>query len=245
MIWRRRLFLHIGTHKTGTTSFQHSLAANSAALMQQGIGVKKECLIRPDGRRRHSVMLRGTVNAMVRPELMTGFRVSRLRQGIDPDSEQRETPEEVAADIASRRARSVVASSEGFCFLRTAEEQARVRAFLAATRRKPVILLVHRREADWRASWDNQLRKTPESWQWLQGLPEAQRPDGEWYFDLAAIRAFWRPLGKLREIDYDAEVAARGSILPALYREISADIAALDLGFRRNIRADLDADGEA
>jgi len=245
MIWRRRLFLHIGTHKTGTTSFQHSLAANRAALLQQGIGVKKERFIRPDGSQRHLVMLHGTVNAMLRPELISGFRVNRLRRGIDPDSEQRETPEEVAADIAARRVRSVVASAESFCFLRTAEEQARVRTFLAATRRKPVILLVHRREADWRASWDNQLRKTPESWQLLQGLPEARRPDGEWYFDLAAIRAFWRPLGKLREIDYDAEMAARGSILPALYREIGADITALDLGFRRNERVEIDAENEA
>jgi hypothetical protein len=38
----RRLFLHVGTHKTGTTSFQSYLADNRTRLCQEGVAVATE-----------------------------------------------------------------------------------------------------------------------------------------------------------------------------------------------------------
>lgn len=113
-----------------------------------------------------------------------------------------------------------------------------MRRFLALTRRRVVILLVTRNETDWRASWKAQIAKNKKVSRILANTDPAIRIDADWYFDLAAIRAFWSGLGELREVDFDAAVAEDGNIVPRLYRAAGIELAGLEVDVRLNTRAE-------
>lgn len=232
---RGRLILHVGTHKTGTTSFQESLKVNTKALCARDVGVVGEAFVSRDGdsRERHNLM--GLADLFIRPEIATGHRLrsgaQRPASGLAAAWQRRGW----ARTLARRPERDLVLSSESLCFLRTPRE---ARRFLAATRRRPVILLVTRNAADWRESWTAQLMQNKRVRKGMAAAPDpALRIDADWYFDLAAIRKFWSGLGELREIDFDAAMAEDGNIVPRLYREAGIDLAGLDVDVRLNTRA--------
>lgn len=231
----RRLFVHVGTHKTGTTSFQASLAENAQTLRAHGIA--------PLGLAKWDRLpwLRTTYNLthfahlFIRPELGTGPRLRGTLRKLSPDR-QTVRRNRVAAKIAASPARDVVMSSEAFSFLRTPGEATAMGEFLGRCGRRPVFLLVLRNDADWRESWKNHLAHSRRIVEWIAREPDENRPEGEWYFDRASLTAFWRGLGELRVIDYDAARAAEGSVLPALFGEFGVDASDLELDFARNKR---------
>jgi len=143
-----------------------------------------------------------------------------------------------ALALRRRPERDLILSAEAFSFLRTEREARMMRRFLALTRRRVVILLVTRNETDWRASWEAQIAKNKKVSRILASTDPAIRIDADWYFDLAAIRAFWSGLGELREVDFDAAVAEDGNIVPRLYRAAGIDLAGLAVDVRLNTRAE-------
>lgn len=198
----KRLILHIGTHKTGTTSFQRLLADNETILQAQGVfAVSEPKHRRADGPRSFNCV--GMADLFLRPEVLSG---ARLRQHwisqLPLEARQNELSQRQTL-LAGRTEEVMVLSAEVLCFLRTASEQADVRHFLAALERRVQIVLVTRDMAEWRASWASQLAKDPKVAQGMIGLAPAQRIDGPWYFDLEAIRQFWQPLGQVIELAYD------------------------------------------
>lgn len=232
-----RLILHVGTHKTGTTSFQASLKANAAVLAARGVGAVGTPKVGRDGKTRLRYNLADFAHLFLRDTIVSGHR---LRYGAGrnaPGIRGSRSRLQWALDLARRPERDLILSAEAFCFLRTAEEARNMRRFIALTRRTPLILLVRRNEADWRASWTAQLSKNPRVRDGLAASDPTTRIDGEWYFDLDAIRAFWAALGDLREIDFDAAIAAEGNIVPQLYRAAGIDPAGLDVEARLNTRA--------
>lgn len=222
----KRLFLHIGTHKTGTTSFQHALAANEAVLAERGVALFW------DGP--NKLAAHRTADALLRRELFTGYRYRRRGQAVLTEENRAAFRARVAREIAALPERDVVLSAEGFSFLHGTDDAARAAAFLRETGRAPVILWVDRKLADWRRSWRGQLAKTPEMAEEIEGLTDAERPDGDWYFQPGRIAAFWRDLGRVERIDYDAAMAAEGSILPALLEAMELSPEGLDLEYRLN-----------
>ncbi|RME16983.1 MAG: hypothetical protein D6801_04355 [Alphaproteobacteria bacterium] len=230
----RRIILHVGTHKTGTSSFQASLAANRARLEADGIVpvARKGGDGRPGA---EAYNLAGLANLFIRPDLATP---PRLRApGREPKPEEAARRRRLfARRLAEDPAETLLLSAEGFCYLRSAEEAGWMRDFLAETGRAAQILLVLRGEAGWRQSWRNQLARDTRVRRALGALPEARRPDGEWYFDRAALTGFWAGQGALTVVDYDAALAADGSVLPALYRALGVDPAGLDLDFHQKRR---------
>lgn len=234
----KRLFLHIGTHKTGTTSFQASLRSNSRKLVKQGFRPIRQSMPGPDGKERIKYNVSQVPNSILRPGAATVARLlRRMRKENQAANDAKRA--EILAEMNGFSEPNLIMSSEAFTFLRTPEEAAKMREFLAATGRNVTTLLVLRNEADWRASWHNQIRKKPQAWELNRTLPEDRRADGEWYFDRQAIIDFWSQFSEVRTIDYDAALAADKSILPALYREIGVETKKLDLDFNRNTRVEL------
>lgn len=233
----RRLILHIGTHKTGTTSFQESLKVNADRLAAQGVGVVSEPFTTRTGEVRRRTNLMGLADLFIRPEIATGDRLRR-GQGPVPGGRAAWARTAWALRLAWRSERDLILSSEGMCFLRTGREAARIRRFFAASRRRPLILLATRNPDDWRASWSAQLAGNARVRAGLAAADPGLRIDAPWYYDLAAIRAFWGGLGELREVDFDAAMAAEGNIVPQLYRAAGIDPAGLDVEVRLNTRAE-------
>jgi len=241
----KRLYLHIGTHKTGTTSFRASLRANAKILEKRGFHAfgqpgKKRGFFR---KRRKRYNLSKLALGFLRPELAT---ISRFRSNsLNPKpAAQARLLAGFLRQLRAITADRVIVSSEGLTFLRTPEEKAELRKFLDALGREVTIILVLRDEAGWRASWNNQLRKLPKVWQGTQALPEMQRANGEWYFDRQAIIDFWSDLGVLVCVDYNATLAAEGNVIPAIYRAMEVDPDGLKLNFETNRRVNLDDDDD-
>ncbi|GKY88546.1 sulfotransferase [Sinisalibacter aestuarii] len=245
MAGRKQIVLHIGTHKTGTTSFQHSLRANYLRLRRQGVRPLANATQKRGLRRVLRPSFNNTVlaDAFLRPGCATIARMKSHARFPKPEG-QAANRAEYLRRIQKARAPMVFISAEALCFLRTPEEQALMRAFLDATGREAKIILTLRDEEAWRASWNNQLRKNPGVWTWMEKLPEQDRSDGAWYFDRAALQAFWSALGEVVTVDYDAAKRDEGNTLPAMYRAMGLDPARFRLDYEKNQRVPLADDDD-
>lgn len=193
------LWLHIGTHKTGSTSIQKALREKENPLNDRGIALYGES---------NAWELSHT---FLRPSLMTPMRASG--KAVVPKN---------VTDISKTRRHlrnmrgtygDMIISAEAFCFMREALEGYAIKSIVTRGFSQVNIVVAFRNVTDWKASHNDQLEKYGLLEQ-QNALPEAQRTNGEWYYDHAAIRTFWSTIGDVTVLDYDAEVDKAGSILP-------------------------------
>lgn len=195
------LWLHVGTHKTGSTSIQEALV---------------RCADRIDRSLLPEANAWALANLFLRPNVCSAMRMqgARLPQDLTAYDEAA-----VMIETARRSHRDMVISSEAFCLLREALEAFAVRAFFGAHFARIIPVVVLRREADWRSSREDQLRSSG-LWERQKALQDRDSADGDWYYDRAGLLGFWSMIGTPQIIDYDAAMAAEGSILPAFARAI-------------------------
>lgn len=206
----RRLYLHVGTHKTGTTSLQAYLRDNKAALKSQGLTVLTEkhkahgeiatCLGFAHGILRDGLQsVARMTGAMPKAGSMRGFLYrAEIRRQLK----------------AMPRDGRAVLSAEALCFARMPEEADRLRKVFEKLDIEIVPVICFRNEADWRTSWENELQRFAEQMTRPFGTG-TNDIRGEWYFNAAAIAAFWEQFGPVRRVDFDAAVARDGSVLPS------------------------------
>jgi hypothetical protein len=206
----QRLFLHVGPHKTGTSSFQRAVAERAEALHAAGLAVWRDS----EGRSNAGAL----ANLVTRPELQTAPRL-RGRTGAVNDERRRRAARRVAR-WAANAPEDLLISSEAFSHLRSAQEADWLRAILPDGITRIVPILVRRPLADWRASRRAQLEKVGVVAALDALNDDALSCDGEWYYDWARLETFWATFGPPLVLDYATEVAAHGSILPALARAI-------------------------
>ncbi len=220
------LWIHVGTHKTGSTSIQKALHRCKAGLNAVNVAVYPES------------NAWALANLFIRPELQTTPRLSGWVSAP--------TPAEFDAGLKDMRQicrgphSGVVVSSEEFCLLRGPQEAESLRSSLGKMFSRIIPVVVLRNVADWRASRCDQLKKTG-NWEAQKALPDAQSTDGEWYYDTAAILAFWSQLGQVIALNYDQSVASKGSILPDFAQAIGQDGLFDEVDLRLNTRSDTPA----
>lgn len=201
---RGTLWLHVGTHKTGTTSIQAALAAREDALAAAGVALWPE----PNAQ--------DLANHFIRPSLWTIPRMLGVSAPVDIA---------VFDDLALRmdEARGdhddLLISSQEFCMMRDALEAHVLKSTLRQVFARVVPVVAFRDVDDWRASRADELHRVG-MWERQDALPDALSSDGDWYYDPAAVRRFWAQIGDVVEIDYDAAVARDGSVLPAFARAL-------------------------
>lgn len=238
---KKTIYLHIGTHKTGSTSFQRSLRANAKELTRRGYFPFRLPRARDTPlSRRNRYNLGRLTNTFLRPGIAS---ISRVASGLYPDPAEMERDRaDYLTQIKELRNRNVILSSEALTFLRISEEKAALRAFLDTIGRDVQIVVVRRDEASWRASWENQLRRKTKVWESNLALPDEQCANGAWYFDWPSIVDFWSDLGEVNVVDYDAARQKEGNIIPAIYRAMGVDPVGLKTHFERNRRVKPDND---
>lgn len=193
------LRIHVGTHKTGTTSIQEGLYLCKEALETSGLA----CYPAKNAWK--------LANVFIRPTLQTAMR--QAGRAVVPDGP------EFDAQVAAMRAvcmgphPDVIVSAEAFCFLREECEAEALRTMFTPLFSQIIPIIVFRNMGDWRALRHNQLAKTATRGM-QSNLPGENSVDGEWYYDPEAIMAFWANFAPVTVIDYDAAMAADGSILP-------------------------------
>lgn len=215
------LWLHVGPHKTGTTSIQRALKLRAAQLRAAGIACfSEECAW-------------ALANTLLRPELNTTPRLSwghRL-----PDLAALEAlPDILRQDRGGLR--DMVISSEEFSLMRTPLEAFALRRTLGIDFARIVPVIVRRNLTDWRQSRADQLRKTG-NWDRQKALPDALSTDGAWYYDQDALLAFWAEIGPSVLLDYDRACAEEGGILPAFARAIGQPGLFDGVDLRLNVRS--------
>lgn len=198
------LWIHVGPHKTGTTSIQRLIKDEQASLIAQGVTPWSDL---------ESTNAFHFAHAFIRTDLHTPMR---LLEKIEPGTHALAAFESWADPVQGRGA---LVSSEAFCFLRTAEEQLALLGLLMRPFSAIRPIRVRRIEREWRRSWFGQLSRMGLA-ERIEALPDAHRVTGDWYFDFDALLQFWAGIGPTTVIDYDREVAEHGSIIPAFLRSL-------------------------
>ena len=234
MTGERRILLHVGTHKTGTSSFQRSLKRNHAALLPKGV---RAFLDRRYENGAYSEFRIGQhmtfAHLVLRDDLLTSPRYLKTTPDLNPRQRERRLMA-MAERISAFEEPDVLLSTEQLCFARTEEETARLRAFVERTGRRIETVCAFRPVAEWRESWADEIAKRDDGRQdRFAQLPDHQRIDGEWYFDPDAVRAFWRDFN-LTEIAFDKT----GNMVERIYAAFGIDPEGLDTDLRINARAE-------
>lgn len=203
---RRRLFVHIGTHKTGTTSFQHWLRQHESELGQRfALGVYQGAF--PNNR---EVGL-----ACARPDRSLPTR--GVDQWVDPEW-RRHVAALVAAELA--RDEDLVLSAEALSFLRHEDEVRRAAEMFGD--RETLIIVALRNPEGFLRSWAGHL--TRDGYR-LSNDPSSFAYVGSdsWLVDYPALLSAYRNvfgMAKVRVIDYDDAHQRYGSVIPSLMGEI-------------------------
>lgn len=200
--WRQdasRVVVHIGLHKTGTTSFQESLRRSRSELALRGIAVQCQ-----------SVHLNQLV---VRPELDTDWRRWSPFTTL-PSFQSR--AREVVDSFVTKAPDLLVISDEGLSLARSVEEFQRLKELLAP--RQVKIVLVLRDRTNYLSSLRKELSQHwpitglwPDSFMYLE--------DDSWHGDFARLIECLRVVfpGFVTVIDYDHEMKSQRTIIPALW----------------------------
>jgi hypothetical protein len=213
----RQLYIHVGPHKTGTTSIQAFLAQKRLELAGRGVAAYAEVV--PSGAVQTNAW--HLAHCFIRPELLTPMRL--LGHGPSPESPAATEKIAVFRDWCRRvAAPTCVVSSESFCFLRTDQEFNDLNGAVSDLFDRITPILTIRDHAEWQRSWDHQLRAMT-VWDRVAALPEHARVDGSWYFDVGSLRAFWARFGEVIEMDYAAAMRDHRSIIPPFREAIKVE----------------------
>lgn len=218
---RPGLYLHIGTHKTGTTSFQELMREQADDLRAHGV----EPWCTRDGVSNAWQL----AHHFLREDLPTPMRLRGL-SSIKPGGGMQQFVRHV--EKSGRPAHLV--SSEAFCFARSPAESEALKIELQDLFSWIRPIVVFRAASDWRRSWLMQLTKM-EVAAAIKAVSEHNRVSADWYFDQSAITAFWQEIGLLTVIDYDQEMARNASILPALLSAIGLSDLPIRKDYKRNV----------
>ncbi len=213
------VYLHVGTHKTGTTSFQTCLYNNRDALAQNGARLYVEA--EGDPASANCVKL---AHSVLRRSLQTPSRRAAYvkKQGLFQRAVQ---DARIKRFLASQDSAKAIVSAEAFCFARTSDERNDIRRLFARGGLSIVPVICFRSDRGWRKSWFSHLDR----WEAQFEGPAGDGTDNirnEWYFDRDAVLAFWSGLGAPQVVDYDAAVAEHGTVIPDLFKamDIPCDV---------------------
>lgn len=199
-----RVYLHIGLHKTGTTSFQKFCHDNRLVMLEQNLVWYQPMA---DGLNAHEVPL------------------SVLRDGVVPFPSWYTSPADVGERlqqmIRAHPGKDILISAEALSFIRSAEECERLRS-LFGTRVKDcefVVLVVMRERGDWWRSYSNEIMKTPLGPSSDPASYRCLNPDG-WLTDFETmLRTYRSCFPDVRTIAY-----SKSDVIPPLLAELGLAI---------------------
>ncbi|SEA29400.1 hypothetical protein [Alkalimonas amylolytica] len=209
------LYLHIGSHKTGSTSLQRWLNSQRSWLLDNGRHYYRglhfpnnhiECYL-----------------ATMRPN-----RDSFARQAIKafPADYYSQVKQRLAAFAAEQPGLDKVISTEGLSLLRFEDELVLLNDLLAAVSCEIKIVLYLRDKAQYLASYRAQLAKKPGRRPSKDYWSALYVEDDTWLTDYdALIAAYTAAFGPeaITIIDYDAQMQQQGDIIPSFIHWLGLD----------------------
>ena len=209
---RRRLFIHAGTHKTGSTSIQLLLRETAKVASDAGAKVIYDY---HGGTRTNAATIAHT---FIRSELWTATRII----GEQPPSfGSEDVIDYLTQQINGGTHERYLLSAEAFCYMRTRNERKYLSRRLDRLKCEVVPIVYLRDTAAWKASWESQLQKMGRTHVFRIRHPDKFKLLDDWYFDKDSLVEFWRAISPLAIfLDYDQEVAERGSVIPSFLNAV-------------------------
>jgi hypothetical protein len=225
----KQIFLHIGTHKTGSTSIQGFLRDHHKALSEDGIAVY--------GRDRGAFNNTDLYLASLREERDS---FAKLRKGNIYGREfAEETATRVRAFLSEATEPKVVMTTEGLALLRYADEIERLRHVVDAGKHDVSIILYVRNKADYLRSYRQQIAKYAGRAASTDKSSVLYAEDDSWIADFDSLIETYESgfPGRVNVIDYDREMAHRGNVIPSFLAAIGAETTADVDGYFQNVSA--------
>ena len=209
MVDRKRIYLHIGTHRTGSTSLQSFLVKNRQSLHRLGYG-----------------LYRGHIEPQNHIELylaaMRSERDSAAKLKYSMNADERfiaSVQSRVNGFLEQTPCDSVIFTSEGLSLLRFDDELERLSKILDLPHHDVVVVLVLRNREDFLNSYKKQMMKSPGR-RFSQDKTSAFYVETDsWLADFETLMTLYKgAFGKNnhRVVDYDQELARNGNALPAV-----------------------------
>ena len=206
----QQLFVHLGTHKTGTTSLQAYLFDHREQLRRDGVAVCTERQ-RKFGEIANCFDL---AHSVLRPTLMTLSRMTgdAKKPGFWGDAK---SFAHLAKFLSDKSAIKFILSAEAFCFARNESELTKIKRLLCSRRIEVIPIVCFRDGEAWRDSWFAQIAKYEQQFRHSHGHG-SDDIRGDWYFDKDDILRFWNQVGEVRVVDFDQAVGKHGTVIPAM-----------------------------
>jgi hypothetical protein len=205
----KRLYIHLGTHKTGSSSIQLMLREASDHLAEKGTKVIHD----HPGHRVERTNCSSIAHAFIRSEL---FTPSRINGGQPADFGSNEVIDYFIGEITESDCESFIISAEAFCYLRTRAERKLLERNLRKLNCTVIPLVYFRSLPAWQKSWKAQLTKMPKTHEFMKLNSQKFTLLDDWYFDRDTIADFWRSISPhLVVVDYDRRVAEDRSVIPS------------------------------
>jgi hypothetical protein len=208
------IVLHIGVHKTGSSSLQHYLGCRRSALEARGLA-----------------FYTGTLQ----PDNHIDLYLSALEPGRDSlalrsldlpprDLLTETTRTAVAAFARAHPNHTLIYSCEGLSLLRSPAELARLAELVTVPGRPLRVVMALRDKAGFLEAYRKQILKVPGRQPSSDPASALYVAPDSWLADFDALQAaFSAQFGAeaLQVIDFDAELARCGDVLPALLRAMT------------------------
>jgi hypothetical protein len=199
--------LHIGLHKTGTTSIQTFLQRNIGVLQTHGLDFYQGMVFPENHVELHA--------ASMRPERQSGYK---NRAGLKVDAMYiAQVRQRVTQFVLDSKASRLVFSNEGLSLLRYEDELEILKTLFPAGRFQVVVYL--RNETDYLRSYVAQLSKNPETLpQLIDQESFAYTEPDSWLADYEArLAPFKQVFGEshVHVLDFDTVVNRQGNVIPS------------------------------
>ena len=214
----KKVYLHIGTHKTGSTSIQRWLAENIPLLRERGYD-----LYRGQHKRNNHIELYLAAMQYERDSLgkhsMTGI-------SFDHDYTNM-VAKQVQIFLSGSDSQKAIFTTEGLSLLRHKDEIKRLRTILGSSCKSVTIIVALRNPIDFLDSHRKQLAKKkkrkPSTDYWSALYVE----NDTWLTDYESLVDLYKnEFGQdnIRIIDYDDQVKLRGSVLIAFLEALDFEV---------------------
>jgi len=211
----KQIILHIGTHKTGSTSLQRYLFDREAYLLRQGIALYHGQHIDDNHIELYLASMRYTRDS---------FAKQSLTNLVVDESYTEAVAARVRAFMESSEAPRVLLTTEGLSLLRFRDELERLRYILGDAEAEVSVVLYLREKSAYLDSYRKQLFKkegrlpSKEYWSALYIEPDTWLTDYE-----TLVQVYRDAFGdhRVTVMDYDKEMSTVGNIIPSFLKAIA------------------------
>jgi hypothetical protein len=201
-----RIVVHIGTHKTGTTSIQRYLQDNLDSLRAHRTAIYQGLFSKENHIELHLLSQRR--------ERTSAYKY--LNPNIDYEHVLRQTKQGLRSFFMTPRAKTFVFLAEGLAYLRHVDETARLKELLGDASNVEIVVYLREKQR-FLASYKNQLDK--------MGIPLSDDAtafnyveEDSWLVDYDSLVAAYRAVfANVKVLSYDSEIEKNPNVIASFY----------------------------